>query len=97
LPILRILAIWKLQSSSKRSEAKRDRDMKVVCANDTYKGQTMYLTLGKAYEVVDLHPFQINDQMYQIVNDRGALAWYDREIVVPLEEWRSKQLNEIGL
>lgn len=71
--------------------------MKVVCANDTYKRHRMDLTYGKAYEVVDEHPLQINDHMYKIIDDRGTLAWYDREVVIPLEEWRSKQLNELGI
>lgn len=67
--------------------------MKVVCANDTYKRRSMDLTLGKAYEVHDLW----NGCWYKIVNDRGALAWYDREVVMPLEEWREKHLNELGI
>jgi hypothetical protein len=71
--------------------------MKVVCAHETYKGHSMDLTLGKAYEVHDQHPFQINRQTYKIINDRGALAWYDRAVVMPLDEWRSKQLNELGI
>lgn len=69
--------------------------MKVLCANETYKGHRMDLTYGKAYEVIDQQPFQINGQMYHIINDKGALAWYDREVVIHLEEWREKQLNEI--
>ena len=69
--------------------------MKVVCANETYKGHSMDLTLGKAYVVHDQHPFQINDQMYQIVDDKGALAWYDREVAMPLDEWREEKLKEI--
>lgn len=71
--------------------------MIVVCANDTYKRHRMDLTYGKAYEVVDEHPLQINDQMYKIIDDRGTLAWFDREVVIPLEEWRSKRLNEIEI
>ena len=69
--------------------------MKVICAQETYKGHSMDLTHGKAYEVHDQHPFQINGQTYKIINDRGVLAWYDREVVMQLEEWREKQLNEI--
>jgi hypothetical protein len=57
----------------------------------------MDLTYGKAYEVVDEHPLQINDQMYKIIDDRGTLAWFDREVVIPLEEWRNKQLKELGV
>ena len=68
--------------------------MKVVCIKNTYKGTHMDLTYGKAYEVIQ-QPFQINGQMYQIDNDKGTLAWYDREVVIPLDEWRNKQLNEI--
>ena len=69
--------------------------MKVVCANETYKGHSMDLTIGKAYEIIDQQPFQINGQMYQIIDDRGALAWYDRETVMPLEEWRERQISKL--
>ena len=74
--------------------------MKVVCIKNTYKGTTykgthMDLTYGKAYEVIDQQPFQINEQMYQIIDDKGTLAWYDREVVIPLDEWREERLNEI--
>jgi len=69
--------------------------MKVVCANETYKGHSMDLTRGKAYEVHDQHPVQMNGQMYQIIDDRGALAWYDRETVMPLEEWRERQISKL--
>lgn len=71
--------------------------MKVICTHETYKGYSMDLTYGKAYEVIDQQPFQINEQMYQITDDTGRLAWYDRELVIPLEEWRNKQLKELGL
>jgi hypothetical protein len=69
--------------------------MKVVCIKNTYKGTHMDLTYGKAYEVIDQQPFQINDQMYQIIDDKGTLAWYDREVVIPLDEWREERLSEI--
>jgi len=69
--------------------------MKVVCTHETYKGFNMYLTYGKAYEVID--QFQINDQMYQIIDDNGRKGWFDRKVVIPIEEWREKQLNELGI
>jgi len=69
--------------------------MKVVCIKNTYKGTHMDLTYGKAYEVIDQQPFQINEQMYQIIDDKGTLAWYDREVVIPLDEWREERLIEI--
>lgn len=71
--------------------------MKVICTQETYKDLKMHLTYGKAYEVIDQQPFQINDQMYQIIDDNGRFVWYDREVVIPLEEWRNKQLKELGL
>lgn len=85
--------------------------MKVVCIKNTYKGTHMDLTYGKVYEVIDQHPFQINvaaitlnkmkkkieHQIYQIDNDKGALTWYDREVVMPLDEWREERLKELGV
>lgn len=71
--------------------------MKVICTQETYKDLKIYLTYGKAYEVIEQQPFQINDQMYQIIDDNGRFVWFDREVVIPLEEWRNKQLKELGL
>jgi hypothetical protein len=71
--------------------------MKVICTHETYKDLKMHLTYGKAYEVIDQQPFQINDQMYQIIDDNGYKSWFDRGVVIPLEEWRNKQLKEIGI
>ena len=68
--------------------------MKVICTHETYKG---HLTYGKAYEVIDQQPFQINEQMYQITDDNGTLAWFDREVVIPMDEWRNKQLKKLGI
>ena len=77
-----------------RAEIKRNlkRRMKVVCTHPKVK---LDLTHGKAYEVIDQKPFQMNGQMYQIIDDKGTLAWYGREVVMPLEEWRDLQLSEI--
>jgi hypothetical protein len=71
--------------------------MKVICTHETYKDLKMHLTYGKAYEVIDQQPFQINDQMYQIIDDNGYKSWFDRGVVIPLEEWRNKQLKELGV
>ena len=71
--------------------------MKVICTQETYKDLKIYLTYGKAYEVIEQQPFQINDQMYQIIDDNGRFVWFDREVVIPLEEWRNKKLKELGL
>ena len=69
--------------------------MKVICTHETYKGHRMDLTYGKAYEVID--QVLIKNDTYQIINDRGTLTWYDREVVILMDEWRSKQLNELGI
>lgn len=69
--------------------------MKVVCTHETYKGQRMDLTYGKAYKVFDRAILQ-NDT-YHIINDKGTLTWYDREVVIPMDEWRNKQINELGI
>jgi hypothetical protein len=71
--------------------------MKVICTHETYKDLKMHLTYGKAYEVIDQQPFQINDQMYLIIDDNGYKSWFDRGVVIPLEEWRNKQLKELGV
>lgn len=78
--------------------------MKVICTHETYKDLKMHLTYGKAYEVIDQQQhythftsFQINDQMYQIIDDNGYKSWFDREVVIPLEEWRNKQINKLGI
>ena len=71
--------------------------MKVICTHETYKGHRMDLTYGKAYEVIDQQPFQINEQMYQITDDNVTLAWFDSEVVIPLDEWRKKQINKLGI
>ena len=72
--------------------------MKVICAHETYKDLKMHLTYGKAYEVIDKQPFEmVNDQMYQIIDDNGYKSWFDRGVVIPLEEWRNKQLKELGI
>ena len=71
--------------------------MKVICTHETYKDLKMHLTYGKAYEVIDQQPFQINDQMYQIIDYNGYKSWFDRGVVIPLEEWRNKQLKELGV
>ena len=35
--------------------------------------------------------------MYQIIDDNGRKGWFDRKVVIPIEEWREKQLNELGI
>lgn len=66
------------------------------------------LTVGKVYEAgrVFFDPIlekrgitTYEDFMKEtdiiVVNDYGVLTWYDRSILMPLDEWREKQLNSI--
>lgn len=66
------------------------------------------LTVGKVYDSgrvffeKKFHPnlgITYEDFMKEtdiiVVNDYGVLTWYDRSILMPLDEWREKQLNSI--
>ena len=62
------------------------------------------LTVGKVYDAgrVFFDPnlgITYEDFMKEtdiiVVNDYGVLTWYDRSILMPLDEWREKQLNSI--
>ena len=77
--------------------------MKVVCIHccskslfnpDTHK---FHLTQGKTYEVIDSKqtPEKERPHMYKIINDDDKQRWYGESILMPLEEWRDHQLNEI--
>lgn len=62
------------------------------------------LTVGKVYDAGRVF-FDTNlgityeDFMKEtdiiVVNDYGVLTWYGRSILIPLDEWREKQLNSI--
>ena len=67
--------------------------MKAVCINDSYNGVRVDLTYEKAYEVISL--VRLSGNIYKIVNDIGEGLWYGESILMPLEEWREQQLNEI--
>ena len=72
--------------------------MKVVCTHETYKGHRMYLTYGKVYEVIEqLSISPLARDHYRIIDNNGTLVWYDNEVVIPIDEWRNKQLNELGI
>jgi phospholipid transport system substrate-binding protein len=67
------------------------------------------LTLGKVYDsgLVFFDPLlkkrgiTYEDFMKKsdiiVVNDYGTLTWYERSILMPLDEWREIQLKEIGI
>ena len=69
--------------------------MKAVCINDSDKGVRVDLTYEKAYEVIGFKNYFLSGNIYKIINDIGEGLWYGESILMPLEEWRDQQLNEI--
>lgn len=65
------------------------------------------LTVGKVYDaggvffdpLLEKRGITYEDFMKKsdiiVVNDYGTLTWYGRSILMPLDEWREKQLNSI--
>jgi len=81
--------------------------MKVVCIKK-YRSQGLQyeLTYGKIYDTVPStaflpellsDPTSIDNFNYWIINDRGYKEYYSREKFITLEEWRKRQLNELGI
>ena len=70
--------------------------MKVICINKTsliFKN-LVNLTPGKTYDVIRKNRFK---NQYSIRDDNGIIGWYVDDVVMDLEEWREKQLNELGI
>jgi hypothetical protein len=72
--------------------------MKAICINE-YVGETyMELTLEKVYDVVKKGKSPMTkEESFFIINEAGYGSWYTRRVVIPIEEWREKQLNELGI
>ncbi len=68
--------------------------MKVVCITEDI---FFNLTYGKVYEVIEQLSITITSDHYRIIDNNGTLVWYDNEVVIPMDEWRNKQLNELGI
>ena len=66
--------------------------MKVVCISEISYGTTTNLTYGKVYDVIDQTYFD-----YKIVDDKGYFTWYNIRTVIPMNKWREKQLEELGI
>jgi len=70
--------------------------MKVICINKTSRifKNLVNLTPGKTYDVIRKNRFK---NQYSIRDDNGIIGWYVDDVVMDLEEWREKQLNELGI
>jgi hypothetical protein len=66
---------------------------KVVCINA--KVGKPYLTYGKVYDHIDYD--EGITSFIDIIDDTGRESGYRNDYFITLEEWREKQLNEIGL
>ena len=70
--------------------------MKVICidnhSTNHLDGDELDLTLGKTYDVIKTSP-----DMYLIKDDSGDRCWYNKNAVIPIDEWREKKLREIGI
>ena len=76
----------------KRSEAKQARDMKMVCVRNS-----LYLTYGKTYDVECSPRLPVNKSSVYITNDIGRVDMFPMNYFLYQEEWRNKQLNELGI
>ena len=75
--------------------------MKVICIDNhpkrpglsnLFDRDELDLTLGKTYDVIKTSP-----DMYLIKDDSGDRCWYNKNAVIPIDEWREKKLREIGI
>ena len=94
-----------------RETAKRNRNMKVVCANLgenlCYKTNREDITVGKSYDVHYQQPgqyviFDDHDKielvnLIGIKNDIGEILPYNKKLFVSLEEWREIQLQKLEI
>ena len=68
--------------------------MKVICIDDhDVDGFKVELTPGKIYDVRYHH--KNREEAWAIKNDAGIQRWYYNDVLIPLEKWREKRLNEI--
>ncbi len=75
--------------------------MKAICIKCHSPGYgKIGLTLGKTYDVVDLHHQWMGDRVETISvvkDDYGNTCWHAEDVLMPLEEWREKRLEELGI
>lgn len=74
--------------------------MKIICI---YNPHTVWkITPGKIYELQD-HTWISNIESKYIIDDRGQKFFFEDGIetypdyFIPLDQWRNKQLNKLGI
>lgn len=73
--------------------------MTVVCVN---RGKIKHLTVGKSYEITKTNSGTHRDSNKPylnvwVVNDAGEEKHYSFRRFLPIEKWREKQFNNLGL
>jgi hypothetical protein len=71
--------------------------MKVICISiTTLSGRIVKgLTLGKIYDVITIS--EGNMWLVKIIDDNSQELWYNDEVVITLDEWRERQLKDLGI
>ncbi len=72
--------------------------MKVICiANTTLSSDKIIsgLTIGKTYDVITVSDGKM--WIAKIIDDNNQELWYNREVVIPLDEWRHDKIKELGI
>lgn len=69
--------------------------MRLICINNYSLeiGTTAPITPGKIYESIE----SFSSKDYFITNDDGFKSWEQKENFITLEEFREKQLNDLGI
>lgn len=70
--------------------------MKLICienkiTKDTWIDKSDVFTIGKIYDTIDKY----KGMFPVVVNDKGKLMAVDRKRMIPIEEWREKQLENL--
>lgn len=69
-------------------------NMKVVCIDNITVGKKIKgLTISKKYDLIRFSP----PNHYLIYDDDSEPAWYNDNILMPVEKYRERQLNELGI
>ena len=70
--------------------------MKVICINDhTFNGRKVKLTPGKIYEA--RLNYEDITEFWVIRNDIGVFRWYEKDVLMPLDDFRNMKLKELGI
>jgi hypothetical protein len=64
--------------------------IRAICINN--KNSALHLTIGKEYECIVR-----NEDIIEIINDRGYYGTYYMSNFITIEEYRNKKLKELGI